>query len=35
MFPQILRQELLSLPGLLAVNYHPSPLPVHAGPKPT
>ena len=35
MFPQILRQELLSLPGLVAVNYHPSPLPVYAGPQPT
>ena len=34
-FPQILRRELLSLPGLSAINYHPSPLPDYAGPQPT
>ncbi len=35
MFPQILKPDLLSVPGLIALNYHPSPLPAYAGPQPT
>ena len=35
MLPQILRREMLSIPGLSAINYHPSPLPDYAGRQPT
>jgi methionyl-tRNA formyltransferase len=34
MYPQILKSALLSLPGVTAINYHPSPLPRYARPQP-